>query len=326
MARQNSDLCAQYLVQDKLTEAEARCLLALEYGPNFAEPYNLLGLIEIKRGRSEKAMEFFQAALAINDDFAEAHNNIGGLFIDRRDYESACLEFRTALDIDPGYIDARLNLATCYFYRRDFDAAFSEYLKCVELEPRSCACRNGLGSVAMQRQQFDEMRTQFQLMTRSCADDAKGWYNLGWVEFKTGRCDQAVNAFTSALALDKEMIEARNSLVEAYECLAMQDKAIERYVEQLKENPGYAEGHYKLGLVYLDKQLYERALSEFINTLKLDNGYKPAYYQAAQVYDRLLRKDETISFCKKFVDLVQDKELAKEKAWCVQRVKALEYE
>ena len=325
-AVENATLCAEYLQLGKLQEAEARCNIAREYGPNYADPLNLLGLIERMRGRSEKAMDLFKQALSLNDDFAEAHNNIGGEFFERREYDAACRAFQSALEIDPGYIDARRNLATSYLYLGDIKHAFDEYLKCVELDPNNCECRNGLGVIAKQREDFDETRSHFQKLVQICPNDPKAWYNLGWVEFKTGRCNQAVNAFVSALALDKNLLEARHSLVKAYECLAMSDAAILKYIERLKKNPGYANDHYKLGLVYKDKQLYEQALSEFLNTIKLDKEHKPAYYHAAQVYDRMLRKDETIGFCKQFVALIKDKEHAKEKAWCVQRVKVLEFE
>ena len=52
-AVEHNSFCAQYLAQGKLVEAEARCKLAIEYSPKYAEPYNQLGLIEHKRGRLE---------------------------------------------------------------------------------------------------------------------------------------------------------------------------------------------------------------------------------------------------------------------------------
>ena len=76
-AKDHTSFCAQYYREGKLVEAEARCRLAREFAPKYAEPVNLLGLIEYSRGHLDLARNYYKEALALKEDFAEAHNNLG---------------------------------------------------------------------------------------------------------------------------------------------------------------------------------------------------------------------------------------------------------
>ena len=47
---EHTHFCAEYFAQGKLTEAEARCKIAIEFCPKCPEPWNLLGMVEHARG------------------------------------------------------------------------------------------------------------------------------------------------------------------------------------------------------------------------------------------------------------------------------------
>src|SRR5688572_4388534 len=63
-ALSHNTFCAQYLAEGKLTEAEARCKLSIEFSPKYAEPYNNLGLIEYSRKNLERAADYFKEAIS----------------------------------------------------------------------------------------------------------------------------------------------------------------------------------------------------------------------------------------------------------------------
>jgi tetratricopeptide (TPR) repeat protein len=325
-ALQHTAFCAQYYHENKLTEAEARCRLAREFAPKYAEPVNLLGLIEYTRGRRENARNYFKEAIALKDNFAEAHNNLGALFMDDRNYGEAIDAFTQAIEIDPGYVNARVNLGLCRYYSGNPVEARKEYLKCMELDPKACECRQGLGIIAADKRDFDEARLQFQKMTEVCPDNPIGHYNLCQTYFDMGQCGNALEACMKAVALKGDYLEARKNLTAATECLALEDAAIKDYTDKIKKNPGNAELHFNLGVVYAEKHLTQAALNEFLNTIKLQADYALAYYRAARIYDEQVRSEETINMCKRFVELLRDNRLAEQKDWCVLRVKELQYQ
>ena len=325
-ARDHTAFCAQYYREGKLVEAEARCRLAREFAPKYAEPVNLLGLIEYTRGHLDLARNYYKEALALKEDFAEAHNNLGAVSMQRREYADAVDSFKQALEIDPGYVNARVNLALCHLYEGDGDSARDEYLKCIELQPKACDCRQGLGVLAASKQDFEEAKVQFTRMTEVCPDNATGYYNLCQTFYDMGQCGNALEACMKAIAIKTDYLEARKNLTAATECLALEDGAIKEYTDKIRRNPGNAELHFNLGIVYAEKHLVEAALNEFLNVIKLKPDYALAYYRAARIYDEQVRTDDTIRMCKQFVDLLRDSKLAEQKDWCVLRVKELQFQ
>lgn len=324
-AKQHVHFCAQYLEQGELESAEARCRLAIEFAPRYAEPWNQLGMIEIARGHLPLAREYFKNALSLKNDFPEALNNMGFVYLQERDYPMAADLFKQALEIDPGYQVARRNYATTLMYTGEKEQAKYEYQKCVEIDPNFCDCRIGLGVLALGQEKWNEAKSHFQKTTEVCPDIPEGHYNLCWALFKMGRCALAIDACTRALALNPEYLEARQNLSQAYECLALQDGAIKKMLGDLKENPMNPDLHFRLGSIYEQQQLYERSADEYLLTIQLNPDLVIAYFRAAQVFDKLLKAPETIDMCQKFIDRLRDPKLENERKWCVNRVKELQY-
>jgi len=322
----HADFCARYLQEGKLTEAEARCKLAIEYSPKYAEPYNLLGLIEINRGHIELAIGRFKEAISLKNDFAEAYNNLGAIFLDRREYDFACDQFAEAIEIDPGYVNARVNLGLCHLYAGDAQGARNEYLKCLELNPSTCDCRLGLGVLSLNAEDWNEAKSHFEKLTEACPQNPQGFYNLCWTYYKVGRCEDAVRACIGALAIKPDYIEARQNLTQSYQCMALQDGAVKEYVAEIQRNPGDPEPHYNIGMLYKERKDLNRALNEFLNAIKLDDRHVLAHFESAKILDSMLRSAETVQMCRRFVELAQDDtQYSKHKAWCVGRVKALQF-
>jgi tetratricopeptide (TPR) repeat protein len=324
-AREHVAFCARYYAEGRLSEAEARCRLAREYAPKYAEPLNLLGLIEYSRGHRDQARQFFKDAIALKEHFAEAHNNLGVLFMDERQFFKARDTFKQAIQIDPGYVNARVNLGLCLFYSGHRSKARKEYMKCLELQPQACDCRQGLGLIAASEKDFEEAKAQFTRMTEICPHSPIGFYNLCQVFYDMGQCGNSVEACMKALAIKPDYLEARKNLKLATECLALEDVTIKEYTESIKKKPRDPDLHFNLGVIYAEKRLLEAALNEFLNTIALDSHFLLAYYRAARIYDELVNTANTIRMCQKFVDALRDNKFSEEKDWCILRVKELQY-
>jgi tetratricopeptide (TPR) repeat protein len=325
-AVENTTFCVQYVTEGKLDEAESRAKLAIEFSPKYAEAWNCRGLVEYHRGHLDLAIDDFKRAISYKNDFAEAHNNLGAIFMnERREYAEAEDQFRNALEIDPGYVSARANLGLTLYYEQNLDEAKDQFMRCLELKPDDCGCRMGMGIIAIAHKDWADCRDHFEKHTQICPSSAEGYYNLGYCYFQLGRCREAYNAFISSLAIKEDYIEARQNLVTAMDCLGRQDAAVQRLMDKIRQNPGDAELHFKLGSMWEDKQEYDNARAEFSNVIKIKPDDKLAYYRLARLYNRNNQKDETITYCQKFVDLLRDEPWAEEKSWCISRVKELQF-
>lgn len=59
----------------------------------------------------DRAVEAYEAALALDPDFADAHCNLGAVFYNRGDRENARRHFERCLRLDPSHVESHFNLA-----------------------------------------------------------------------------------------------------------------------------------------------------------------------------------------------------------------------
>lgn len=72
--------------------------------------FNNVGVEFGKKGQYDRAIEFFNEALMLNEGNAEAYNNLGFVHYLKGDYSRAALCFQRTIEIDPGHQKAIMNL------------------------------------------------------------------------------------------------------------------------------------------------------------------------------------------------------------------------
>ena len=77
--QQSLDLAVQHHTAGRLPEAEAYCEIVLQTDPNQPVAIHWLGLISVKTGDLNKAVELISKALAINPDYVEAQGNLNNV-------------------------------------------------------------------------------------------------------------------------------------------------------------------------------------------------------------------------------------------------------
>jgi tetratricopeptide (TPR) repeat protein len=83
---------------------------AIALNPGFAPYYSDLSIAYLNVGDTEKAMQMAQKALQVNPKSAYAYNNLGVLYLRQGEMERAAAMFNFALRINPGDANAHANL------------------------------------------------------------------------------------------------------------------------------------------------------------------------------------------------------------------------
>ncbi len=89
----------------------------LEKNPNYAEAYNLLGYLEMNRGRYQKAVEHMKKYAFLAPNLANPHDSLGEVLMVMGQYEDAAGEFRAAIALQPDFHFSYINLGRSYLYR-----------------------------------------------------------------------------------------------------------------------------------------------------------------------------------------------------------------
>lgn len=89
---------------------------------------NKLGVVYAEQGDLNKAEEFFNKALNINENYAPSIVNIGNIYKEKREFEKAEKNYTYAIQINPEYANSYYNLAVLYKSLNNY-AAYIKFIK-----------------------------------------------------------------------------------------------------------------------------------------------------------------------------------------------------
>jgi TolB-like protein/serine/threonine protein kinase/Tfp pilus assembly protein PilF len=175
---------------------------AIEKSPDYAPPYTGKAFVYIDLGFHgplrprevfPKAREAALKALELDDTLAQAHTALGAVKQWYEwDWNSAEREYRRAIELNPSYEAPHAWLATSLTHTCRFDEAFKEVEIARQMDPLAIAPN----------------------------------HTVGWVYFRAGRDDLAIDALNRLLEMEPNLPQARLTLAGAYWRKGLPDKAM----------------------------------------------------------------------------------------------------
>ena len=174
----------------------------LAKNPNCWVGHNNLGVVFLKRGQIDEAVEEFQKALEINPNYKEAHSNLGIALVQKGQVDEAIAQYQKVLEIDPNFLGAYSNLGIALAQKGQLDEAIAEYQKALEINPNQCEGHYNLGSALFQKGQLDEAIAQYQKALEINPNYAEAHNNLGNALIKKGQLDEATEQYQMAVKIN----------------------------------------------------------------------------------------------------------------------------
>jgi len=116
------------------------------------------------------------------------------------------------------------------------------------------------------------------------ADVASQAYDEGVRLAESGKLNEAVAAFDSAISAKSGFAQAYSARGNVYNALGQYDRAVKDYNEALRLNPRYVEAYYNRGNVHSDFGRYGEAVKDYAEALRLNPRYAEAYYNRSLAY------------------------------------------
>jgi len=110
-------------------------------------------------GQNEKAVEYFQKALALNLRNYEAILGIGLAMLKMEQWEKAEENLRKALEVKPDSKEAHYNLAVLFQSKGDFDSGIKEFVRAIEIDPEDETCYYNVGLSFIKAKLYDEAKS-----------------------------------------------------------------------------------------------------------------------------------------------------------------------
>jgi serine/threonine-protein kinase len=178
--------------------------------------------------RSDDAIGFYRAALALRPDAGPAHNNLGAALYTRGRLDEAISHFKQALHSDPRFAVAHNNLGLALWARGRPEEAISHYQEAIRLAPTAPVFHLNLGNALRDRALLDEAIGELRQAVHLDPKSATARYSLGLALSDNGRLDEAISHFRQAIWLDPNLTVVRRYLYSCQytaACAAVRDSA-----------------------------------------------------------------------------------------------------
>ncbi|WP_235284848.1 tetratricopeptide repeat protein [Methanosarcina sp. 2.H.T.1A.15] len=250
------------------------------------------GIVFSHRGEWKKALETFDTALIFDPKDATASVMKAFALIRLQDFEKAAevLERSTVEKTDPDLPSCLLGFA--FSKQGGFEKALRAYRKATEANPKNIHARNGLAEIYFRLGNSMGALKELEASIAEAPENAFSRSLKGRVELEEQACEDALESFRRALALDTE--DQRLLLWDAYarymcaEASFEENSARFRYMllaaagklekaaicQEPEDNELKAYALYFLGLFYCKIRYFRKASERLEECLKLENSRK----------------------------------------------------
>jgi len=251
---------------------------AAKKNPFSPRPHSNLGKAYYEKGDLSRASYHLEKSVANIPRFVAHQYNIQDpvSFLERRsEITGKAVGSPDSLKVMAELVEPHYNLASVYLDQGRLDEAEKGYLKTLALRPGYFPSRIGLSSVYNKKGLYDQAIASLELAVKENAsnsdpDFALARLNLGELYGKTGKIEDAITEWETALKIDPSLLPA----------------------------------HFNLGTAYMMTGKLELAENAFQHCLKLNSRYEPALFNLAKVYQKQEKWDLSTRQFKTFLEVV----------------------
>jgi Tfp pilus assembly protein PilF len=172
---------------------------------------------------------------------------------------------------------AHYQLGVSYLNDNNIQPAFVEFQKALELNPDDKETLNAIGVIYLLKLEDYPRAIEFlQKALRLDRNYSEAWNNLGVAYERTGKYNEAVEAYKAALlnTFYRNPEKALNNLGRVYYRTRRYDDAIDAYKEAIKRVSDFSLPYYGLALCYNAAGKYGNAATALKKALEVDPVYK----------------------------------------------------
>ncbi len=170
------------------------------------------GLVELKNGRYQRAVDAFTVAIeAVPHDF-EALNNRGFARIFTGDYDGAIADCTQAIAYNPGSAKSYNNRGFAYIFKESYPAAVKDFDRAIAINPRYVDAYSNRCLAYIRQEQYDQAVTDCSRALAINPRSAKALYNRGFARDRQGDPAGALGDYVQALSVNPDYIEVYNNI------------------------------------------------------------------------------------------------------------------
>ncbi len=307
---------------DRLEEAEASFLDALELDPEWVAPRMGLALVALRRDEPFKIVHHLERAIEADPEYPDAYVELGRYYGSMAEPALAKATFERWTARHPEDADMLINAGLTAFDAADFAQAFDFFEKAVEAasgDEQKSGARTFRANTLDMLGRYDEAVEAYEEVIAEAPEWWEAHANLGICHARNGHPDRAEAAFRrglqdcpgspeirdelaahllaergdlrealglseEAVALGRDEIRHLHTLGEVRLALGDESGAMEAYRAMLALDPDNPDAHLEIGLLHEARGEAREAEEHFVESLKSDPANPRTLYSYASLY------------------------------------------
>ncbi len=288
------------LGRGELDQAETRLRQTLEVDPSVVDAHQMLGAIEMRRGRPELAASAFQAALDLRGDHPAALFGLADAYRQLGRFEDALLGYDRILADDPDHGGALVASANALAELGRLEQATTRLEQAAAATDAGPMVLNRLGELQGIQGRIEDAAAAF---TRAIESDrerddqfAQPRFNLAVIREEAGRVDEAIELYEAAIERGPRHYQALFNLGRLMGARGDIDRQQALYERAIEAEPTFVRGYYFLGKLLMDRDGDLARAEEIVRAgLERDEDHRAGplgYYLLADILNRSGRTAE----------------------------------
>jgi tetratricopeptide (TPR) repeat protein len=226
-------------------KAEASLFRAVQIDPQMPQAHYNLGVLYESQGKTDLAVQAWQATLRLVPDHVEAMNNLGVVLTRRGELDQAIDLLYRAIQLRPDLAAAYANLASAVSLKgaSRMDEAIALAQRGVELAPEMAETHYNLAEVLLRADRAAEALPEAQNAVEIKPDLIPATGVLAAVYEKLNRSEDALAAFEAAARRAGDNPDVLSSLSTAYRAQGRDRDAIAAANRAIRIKPDHSEAH-----------------------------------------------------------------------------------
>jgi tetratricopeptide (TPR) repeat protein/cell division protein FtsN len=170
------------------------------------------GLVNLKEGQYQQAVEAFSIAIeSVPHDF-EALNNRGFARIYTGDYDGAIADCSRAIEFNPGSAKAYNNRGFAYIFKESYAVAIADFDRAIAINPRYVDAYSNRCLAWIRQARYPQAIADCSQALAINPRSAKSLYNRGFARDRQGDPAGALGDYIQTLTVNREYIEVFNNI------------------------------------------------------------------------------------------------------------------
>ena len=273
--------------------------------PKNAEALTWYGYVLLRQGKTTKAIEVLDRALALRPNDADTCTNLGNALLlkpnrSAEDTKKAVSLFEKAAQIAPNSAEAQYNLGYALSRVAQYERAATVYRRALAINPKDGRSWTNLGFALVQLGKTGPAMDALKSAVTYAPQEGATWATLGTMQLASGDRKGAVSSLENARKLDPKNKEVLLSLGRAYDATGRYTDAVTAYgaaadiAEATPDARKDATPRYNQGVALAQAGKLTDALAAYDKAIALDPRYYDAVVNSGFILFRQKKTDEAI--------------------------------